>query len=87
MIEPRADAPLPNITKIEALLTRPHTKENDQTLDFTPNTNKPNLYRSQAIELPAHGRWVIQGIIHYQDNQNNPKTGYFRFEFFAEQKS
>lgn len=81
-IEPREGAPLPRVVGIEALLTRPHTKESDQILTFAPDGA---LLRSQPIELPAHGRWLIQGVIHYEveDSPASPKTGYFRFEFFA----
>ena len=82
-IEPRKDTLLPRIMNIEALLTRPHTKENDQILTFAPDSN---LYRSQPIELPSYGRWLIQGAIHYEqveDSSSTPKTGYFRFEFFV----
>lgn len=80
-IESREDVSLPKVTHIEALLTRPHTKENDQILTFKPDSN---FYRSQPVELPTHGRWLIQGVIHYEDSFSNSKTGYFRFEFFAQ---
>lgn len=82
-IEPRKGAALPKVVSIEALLTRPHTKENDQILTFAPDSG---LFRSQPVELPAHGRWLIQGVIHYEaeNSPDSPKTGYFRFEFFAQ---
>lgn len=82
-IEPRDGALPPKVVNIEALLTRPHTKENDQILTFAQDDI---LFRSQPIELPAHGRWLIQGVIHYesQDSPAAPKTGYFRFEFFTQ---
>lgn len=81
-IEPRDGAPLPKVMHIEALLTRPHTKESDQILTFAPDSE---FFRSQPVELPAHGRWLIQGAIHYEaeNSPDSPKTGYFRFEFFA----
>ncbi len=69
---------LENIS-IQALLTRPHTKEFDVPLLFTGNNN---VFCSESFQLPSFGRWIIRGIITYDQGT---KKSYFKYNFFVKE--